>query len=40
VEMWFGDHRVGVKHGTKTYDQFRRYADSLFDDLRGAGNAR
>ncbi len=40
VEMWFGDHRVGVKHGTKTYDQFRRYADSLFDDLRGAESAR
>ncbi len=40
VEMWFGDHRVGVKHGTKTYDQFRRYADSLFDDLRAAGSAR
>ena len=40
VEMWFGDHRVGVKHGTKTYDQFRRYADALFDDLRGADSSR
>lgn len=37
VEMWFGDHRIGVKHGSKTYDQFRRYADVLFDDLRAAG---
>lgn len=36
VEMWFGDHRVGVKEGSKTYDQFRRYADVLFDDLRVA----
>lgn len=40
VEMWFGDHRVGVKHGTKTYDQFRRYADALFDDLRATGKLR
>lgn len=36
VEMWFGDHRVGVKRGTRTYDQFRRYADALLDDLRTA----
>jgi len=34
VEIWFGDYRVGVKAGTKTYDQFRRYADTLLDDLR------
>lgn len=37
VEMWFGDHRIGVKQGSKTYDQFRRYADVLFDDLQAAG---
>ena len=36
VEMWFGEHRVGVKAGTRTYDQFRRYADTLFDDLKAA----
>ncbi len=40
VEMWFGDHRVGVKRGTKTYDQFQRYASTLFDDLKSAGATR
>ena len=39
VEMWFGDSRVGVKQGTRTYEQFRRYADVLFDDLRAADKA-
>jgi hypothetical protein len=39
VEMWFGDSRVGVKRGTKTYTQFRRYADALFEDLRAADKA-
>jgi len=34
VEMWFGDHRVGVKAGTKTYDRFRKYADVLLGDLK------
>jgi hypothetical protein len=34
VEMWFGDARVGVKAGTKTYSQFRRYADVLLGDLK------
>jgi len=37
VEMWFGDVRVGVKAGTKTHGQFRRYADILLGDLKGAG---
>lgn len=36
VEMWFQDHRVGVKAGTKTYDQFQRIAQVLFDDLKQA----
>ncbi len=36
VEMWFGDSRIGVKAGTKTYAQFRKYADVLFADLRDA----
>jgi hypothetical protein len=35
VEMWFGDARVGVKAGTRTYDQFRKYADVLLGDLKG-----
>ena len=36
VEMWFGESRVGVKAGTKTYAQFRKYADVLFGDLKAA----
>jgi hypothetical protein len=39
VEMWFGDARVGVKAGTRTYAQFRKYADVLLGDLKGV-NAR
>jgi hypothetical protein len=38
IEMWFGEHRVGVKAGTRTYEQFRRYADTLFEDLKAADN--
>lgn len=36
VEMWFGESRIGVKAGTKTYAQFRKYADVLFGDLKAA----
>ncbi|MDP2233091.1 MAG: hypothetical protein Q8K89_05615 [Actinomycetota bacterium] len=36
VEMWFGDARVGVKPGSKTYDRFQRIAKVLFDDLARA----
>jgi hypothetical protein len=32
--MWFGDHRVGVKQGTATFDRLQRYADTLLSDLR------
>ncbi len=39
VEMWFGEHRVGVKAGTKTYDQFRKYADVLLGDLKAPGGS-
>ncbi len=39
VEMWFGESRVGVKAGTKTYEKFRKYADVLLGDLKGE-NAR
>jgi hypothetical protein len=35
VEMWFGDYRVGVKSGSKTHAQFRKYADALLNDLKG-----
>ena len=34
VEMWFGDSRGGVKAGTKTYEQFKKYADVLIDGLK------
>jgi hypothetical protein len=34
VEMWFGDDRVGVKPGSRTYDLFQKYARVLFDDLQ------
>ena len=37
VEMWFGDYRVGVKPGSKTHAQFRKYADVLLGDLKGTG---
>lgn len=33
VEIWIGDSRIGVKAGTRTYNQFRKYADVLFEDL-------
>ncbi|MBS3957655.1 MAG: hypothetical protein KGZ40_09060, partial [Clostridiales bacterium] len=36
VEMWFGEVRIGVKEGTKTYEQFQRYAAVLFDELAKA----
>jgi len=36
VEMWFGEARVGVKPGTRTYELFRKYADELFDEYRRA----
>ena len=34
VEMWFGESRVGVRRGTRTWEQFRRYADILLGDLQ------
>jgi len=34
VEMWFGEHRVGVKQGTATFDRLQRYAETLLSDLR------
>jgi hypothetical protein len=39
IEIWFGEQRVGVKKGTRTYDQFQSYADALFQELRSAGGA-
>ncbi len=33
VEMWFGEHRVGVKEGSATFDRLQRYADTLLKDL-------
>ncbi len=40
VEMWFGDARVGVKRGSKTYEQFQRIAHVLFMDLESAKHPR
>jgi hypothetical protein len=40
VEMWFGDFRIGVKAGTRTYEQFRRYADVILRDLDASERAR
>ncbi len=40
VEMWFGDFRIGVKAGTRTYEQFRRYADVILRDLAASERAR
>ena len=37
VEMWFGEYRVGVKAGSKTHTQFRKYADVLLGELKAAG---
>jgi hypothetical protein len=34
VEMWFGEHRIGVRQGTPTYDRLQRYAETLLSDLR------
>jgi hypothetical protein len=39
VEMWFGSDRVGVKAGTKTYDQFMKYAGVLLGDLQESKSA-
>jgi hypothetical protein len=33
IEMWFGEHRVGVRAGSATFDRFRKYADVLLRDL-------
>jgi hypothetical protein len=37
VELWFGEYRVGVKSGSKTHAQFRKYADALLGDLKATG---
>jgi len=39
IEMWFGDDRVGVKPGSRTYDLFQKYARVLLDDLRRSGTS-
>jgi len=42
VELHFtlGEGRVGVKHGSRTYAEFRRLADVLMDDYRSSGGCR
>lgn len=39
VEMWFGDFRIGVKPGSRTFSEFQRIAGVLFDDLKAAAGA-
>ena len=39
VEIWFGDARVGVRHGTQTSRRFAKYADRLLADLKAAQDA-
>ncbi|MDP2182432.1 MAG: hypothetical protein Q8K99_07670 [Actinomycetota bacterium] len=34
VEMWFGESRVGVKQGSRTYELLQKYARALLDDLK------
>lgn len=36
VEMWFGETRIGVKAGSKTFSEFQRLATVLFDDLKSS----
>ena len=33
VEMWFGDKRVGVKPGTKTFEEFQRLAAHMLQQM-------
>lgn len=40
VEMWFGEYRIGVKAGTRTYDRFQKIASVMFDDLKQATSSR
>ena len=34
IEMWFGEARVGVKEGSRTYSLLTGYAQTLLDDLK------
>lgn len=36
VEMWFGESRIGVKAGTRTYDLFQKYARVIREDYHRA----
>jgi len=39
VELRLGDTVIGVRHGSGTYDSFRKYADVLLDDLKATRRA-
>jgi len=38
VEMWFGEARVGVKQGSRTYDLLVGYAQVMIDDFKRANS--
>lgn len=38
VEMWFGEARVGVKQGSRTYDLLVGYAQAMIDDFKQANS--
>lgn len=38
VEMWFGEARVGVKQGSRTYDLLVGYAQVIIDDFKRANS--
>lgn len=36
VELWFGEHHVGVRPGTPTCEAFQRLANALLAELKAA----
>lgn len=36
VELWFGEHRIGVRPGTPTCAAFQRFANALLAELKAA----
>lgn len=36
VELWFGEHRIGVKAGSRTGADFLRFANAILADFHSA----
>lgn len=36
VELWFGEHHIGVKAGTPTCVEFVRFANAILSEFRDA----